>query len=338
MISMPHNVLITAASRRVALTRAFKQALMRRGGGRVIVTDVNPLSPAVQASDRAYQVPLASDPGYADEVLAICQAERVGLVIPTIDDELTLFGYAAAAFERAGVFVVVSPSDTTMLCSDKYQTCRTLAERGVSAAPSYLPSELPDDPAFPLFIKPRHGRGGIGATAARNRRELEFFLTYVDDPIVQQYLDGPEFTIDVLCDFAGRALSIVPRERVVIRAGVIDRGRTVNDPRLIALAQACVEALPFAGPINIQCRIVGGIPIVFEINPRFSGGIALTIESGADFPSMLLTLAAGEAVPPSIGRFDAGLWMTSYEASMFVHEDRIKLHTLRPARAVGEVA
>ena len=95
----------------------------------------------------------------------------------------------------------------------------------------WLPSTLPADVAFPLFVKPRGGRGSVGAYRVNDRRELEFFLSYVTDPIVQEYLDGPEFTLDVLCDFDGQPISVVPRERVVIRSGVIDRGRTKQDRR-----------------------------------------------------------------------------------------------------------
>jgi carbamoyl-phosphate synthase large subunit len=326
----PRNVLMTAASRRVPLVRAFRAALARQGGGAVIVTDVNALSPAVYAGDRAYLVPLTSDPAYLDEVLAICNAERIDLLIPTIDDELPVFGRAVARFAARGVQVVVSPEQTTRLCNDKYETCRVLADRGVSAARSFLPETLPGTSELPLFIKPRHGRGGVGAVVARTRRELAFFLDYVADPVVQEYLDGPEYTIDVLCDATGRALSVVPRERVVVRAGVIDRGRTVNDPALIDLALACTGAMRFAGPINIQCRVHRGRPTVFEINPRFSGGIPLTIAAGADFPDMLLRLHAGVDVPPAIGRFRDQFWMTNYEDSVFLPDDAVRLEPLRP--------
>lgn len=325
---MPVNVLITAASRRVPLVNAFRSALARTGGGRVVVTDVNALSPAVYAGDRAYLVPLTSDPAYLDEVLAICEAERIGMLIPTIDDELPIFSAAVERFAAAGVRVVVSPLASTELCNDKFETCRLLREKGVAAAESFVPATLPADPQFPLFIKPRGGRGSVGAVTVRTPRELDFFLDYVSDPVIQEYLDGPEFTIDVLCDFAGRPLSIVPRERVVVRAGVIDRGRTVNDPALIELARACTSALTFVGPINIQCRMKDGRPAIFEINPRFSGGIPLTIEAGADFPAMLLMLHAGRAVPPSIGRFRDQLWMTNYEASVFLDEARVRLEPL----------
>jgi carbamoyl-phosphate synthase large subunit len=332
------NVLITAASRRVPLVQAFRRALTEVGGGVVVVTDVNPLSPAVYASERAYRVPLCSDPSYIEEVLTICRAERIGMVIPTIDNELTLFGQEAERFAASGVRVVVSPVETTTLCNDKYATCRVIAGRGVTAAPSYLPGEIPDVPVFPLFLKPRYGRGGVGAYQIRNRAELEFFLGYVEDAIVQKYLEGPEFTIDMLCDFSGRPLSIVPRERVVIRAGVIDRGRTVKDPRLLDLGASCADALRFIGPINIQCRVVDGQPVVFEINPRFSGGIPLTIEAGADFPRMLLDLNAGRRLVPTIGKFRDNLWMSSYEASVFVDDDAVKLDRFTAPPAVADVA
>jgi carbamoyl-phosphate synthase large subunit len=332
------NVLITAASRRVPLVQAFQRAL-RPSGGKVIVTDVNPLSPAVRMADAAFRVSLASDAHYIREILSIASSERVNLVVPTIDDELPLFSAAIPQFNAAGIRVAVSPLWTTLLCNDKYATCRALEQHGIAAAPSFLPGTLPADVSLPLFIKPRWGRGGVGAFPVRSPRELAFFLDYVPEPLVQEYLEGPEFTIDMLCDFSGRPLAIVPRERVVIRAGVIDRGRTVKDPALIELAEACAATLPFAGAVNIQCRVVDGRPIVFEINPRFSGGIPLTIEAGGDFPAMLVRLAAGQRVKPAIGRFQDNLWMTNYEASVFLdgrcvalprHEDR--------AVVVGEVA
>jgi len=331
------NVLITAGSRKVALVHAFQRALRATGGGHVVVADVNPLSPAVHAADRAHQVPLSTDPMYLAAVAEICRVERIGLVVPTIDDELSVFAEQVEQFHDAGIAVAVSPLATSAICDDKYATCRTLAARGVEAVETRLPAELPIDPRFPLFIKPRVGRGGVFAYAVRNARELEFFLEYVPNPVIQTYLDGPEYTIDVLCDFEGEVLAVVPRERVVIRAGVVDRGRTVRIASLTELGLACTRAFRFHGAVNIQCRIVDGRPIVFEVNPRFSGGIALTLAAGADFPRMLVDLAYGRRVTPAIGRYRHDLWMTSYESSMFVDEAAVGFSTAAP-RIISEVA
>lgn len=333
------NILLTAGSRRVPLVHAFRNSLKSLGvTGSVIVTDVNPLSPAVHVADRSYRVPLATDPGYVEELLAICEAEGVRLAVPTIDDELPVFGASRDQFRSIGVTLACSPEATSTLCNDKYATCTKLIEKGVPAARSYLPAQLTDQMPLPLFIKPRVGRGAVGAFPVRTADELDFFLHYVESPIVQEYLSGPEFTIDVLCDFEGRPLSIVPRERVVIRAGVIDRGRTVNDRRLIALAEAACAAMPFAGPINIQCRMRGEQPVIFEINPRFSGGIPLTIQAGADFPNMLVKLAMGRKVEPALGAFRADLWMTSFESSFFLDGATLGLTSLNRDAEIGEVA
>ena len=129
----------------------------------------------------------------------------------------------------------------------------------------------------------------------------------------------------------------MPRERVVVRAGVMDRGRTVRDESLIQLGVGVAEALPFVGAVNIQCRIVAGRPVVFEINPRFSGGIPLTIAAGADFPSYLVELALGRRITPCIGRFRSDLWMTSYESAIFAGTSELATGRVPPA-VIGDVA
>ena len=336
---MSLNVLVTAASRRVPLVRAFRKAVASIGG-RVVVCDVNGLSPAVHVAHAAYKVPFSTDIDYLDAILDICRLERIGLLVPTIDDEIPLFGSTREHFEPLGVSVAASPEATARLCNDKYTLCERLRASGIAAAESWLPGALPADPTFPLFIKPRTGRGGVNAFPIRNQRELDFFLDYVPNPVVQEFLVGPEYTIDVLCGFDRIPRAIVPRSRVVIRSGVSDRGVTVADPTLVRLALDCTAALDFVGAVNIQCRVVNGKPTVFEINPRFSGGIPLTIAAGADFPKMLVDLVRGREVPSAIGRFRPGLWMTNYEESLYLDDAAIAalqpIDESRVAPAIGE--
>lgn len=327
------NVLITAGSRRVPLVRMFQRALAELClPGRVVVTDVNALSPAVHLADAAYRVPFATDAGYVDAVLDVCRRAEIRLVVPTIDDELPIFGQARERFDAAGIVLAVSPWKTTMTCNDKLATSEHLLARGVAAARTYLPADVPPTEPLPLFVKPRYGRGGVGAFPARTRGELAFFSTYVADAVVQEFLEGPEFTLDMMCDFSGRVLAVVPRERVVIRAGVSDRGRTVHDVRLLALAMQTARALTLVGAVNVQCRVVNGVPVIFEINPRFSGGIPLTVAAGADFPKMLVELATGREVAPTVGRFVDNLWMTSFESSLFLDESSLASALADPVR------
>ncbi len=132
---------------------------------------------------------------------------------------------------------------------------------------------------------PATAADSVNAFPVRTRAELEFFTGYVADAVVQEFLSGPEYTIDMLCGRDGRPISIVPRERTVIRAGVTDRGRTVCDARLIDIAERCAAALDFFGAVNVQCRIVEGVPSVFEINPRFSAGIRADDRGWRELPA-----------------------------------------------------
>jgi carbamoyl-phosphate synthase large subunit len=313
---------VTAASRRVALVRMLQGALARLSPhGRVVATDIDPFSPAVHLADVAEEVPRSDHPGYVDALLEVCDAHDVGVLVPTIDDELETIAEAAARFADVGVVVMAPTGDTARICRDKLRTAAHLERHGIRVASTWSADQvraLALQP--PLFIKPRRGRGSVGAFSIRTCDQLRFFLGYVPDPVVQEYLEGPEFTIDLFCDLQGRPISAVPRQRLVIRSGVTDRGRTVRSHELIDLAVRCAEVLEFRGAVNVQCRIVDGVPVIFEINPRFSGGIQLTVAAGADFAEWTIRVARGEAMRPRFGEFADGLRMSSHESSLFLTE------------------
>src|SRR5215831_14262551 len=111
------NVLITAASRRVPLVRSFRNAVEKRGHGRIITTDINPMSPALYFGHKHHIVPLTTDKYYIPIIESICDAEGVDLVIPTIDDELPIFGRVVDRFKQAGIAVAVASEQTSLVCN-----------------------------------------------------------------------------------------------------------------------------------------------------------------------------------------------------------------------------
>ncbi len=314
------NILITAASRRVPLIQAFMQALRRLNmNGNVITTDMSNRSPGLYFSSKHYIVPLTTDEQYIPIIKSICFKERIHLLIPTIDDEIPLFGDLKEDFLAMGTQIAVSSGRTGIICNDKYQTAQFLAESNIPVAHTWLPSELNfSELKYPVFLKPRTGRGSVNAYTINSERDLTFLIDYVPDPIVQEFLYGKEFTIDLLADFDGKVISVVPRERMVVRSGVTDRGQTVNHPSMIDLAIRTAEALKICGPANIQVKLHQNKATIFEVNPRFSGGIPLTIAAGADFPAWLIDMRRGRSPSACIGKFTEGLVMACYEAAIFL--------------------
>ena len=319
------NVLITAASRRISLIRAFQKSLERsEHPGNVVTVDADPLSPGLYLTDRHYIVPLSSSPSYKNAIIKICREENIGLVVPTIDEELVFFGKEKEDFKKKGIDVLVSSERTAHLCNDKYLTYQFFLDHHIPTPKTWLKAEVdPKAMDYPLFIKPRCGRGSVQAFPVKNEKELRFFLDYVNDPIVQPFLEGREFTIDVFCDRNGKCVSVVPRERLWIRAGVCDKGKTVKDVRLINYGIEIAEKLGVIGPANIQCKVKGDEIMFFEVNPRFSGAIQLTMESGADFPLFATKIFNHSELKPMIGEFKDGLIMLSYEDSLYIDNARI---------------
>jgi len=125
---------------------------------------------------------------------------------------------------------------------------------------------------------------------------------------------------------------------VLVTAGIVDRGRTVRSMKLIDLGLSCAGAMRFGGAVNIQCKMVDDRPVIFEINPRFSGGIPLTIAAGADFPRRLVDLVRGRPVAPALGRFPEDLWMSSYEMSVFIPGAAVGFTAAAACRSIPEVA
>ena len=290
------NVLITAASRRVPLVQAFQRALRATGGGLVIVTDVNPLSPAVHVADRC--VPRAARRPTRRTSTRSRDICRTRAHRPRRADDRR----RAAACSRGrsrGSRRRASASPCRRRRRRRSATTSTrpaalLAARGLPAAATCLPADAAGDRRASRCSS---SRASAAAASARfrcaTRASSSSSSTTSPDPVVQEYLDGPEFTIDVLCDFDGRPLldraaraRRHPRRRHRSRP---DGARPAPDRAGRRRARARCRS-PAPSTSSAASSTAGRS--VFEINPRFSGGIPLTIAAGADFPRMLVRARA----------------------------------------------
>src|SRR5665647_193280 len=112
------NVVITSASRKVSLIKAFKKAVSPVNGN-VIAMDTSPLSPSFYFSDQAYLVPPSNYESFLPLVLNFCREHNVKLVVPTRDEELLLFAEHVDEFKRVGTTVMISSPAAIRVCQDK---------------------------------------------------------------------------------------------------------------------------------------------------------------------------------------------------------------------------
>jgi len=322
---MEVNILITSVSRKVWLVKAFKDALRQEGiDGKVISTDINNLSAGLYVSNRHYLVPPSSDQNFIPTILGICKKDNIKLLIPTRDGELLLFAKSKEKFEKQGTHVMVSNPEIIEICNDKYKFYQFLTENNIPTPKTYLPHQINFSYVhYPLFVKSRYGSGSRSVFKVENEEELRFFINYVPNPVIQEFVNGREYTIDLLTDLNGKVLTVVPRERIEIFCGESYKGKTIKDIKMMEHAKNLAEKLGTIGHITIQCiKNDSGIKFI-EVNPRFGGGAILGIKSGANTPLLILRLISGKRIEPQIGEFRENLIMLRYTEDLFIQNGEV---------------
>jgi len=331
---MAFTVLRTAAGSPVApfVIKALKQI----PDVRVVAVDCDPLSCGFAFADRHYAVPRVDAAGFLDAMLEICRQESVDLLLPDLDEELGLLSAAQDRFLALGTRVVVSAPDAISECADKHRTFRLFRSRGIPTPETWLPEEVDGEALkFPVIVKPRSGRGSSGVFRAEGPEELEYSLARVTKPIIQEFVDGVEYTIDTMSDLEGNFLYCSVRQRLATDSGISIKGRTVVHAGIAEFARRIVEALPIVGPGCVQ-GIEGTEGIKFtEINPRLAGGAPLSIAAGAPILTDLVRLARGDrATGPAVYR--ANLLMLRFWEDVFVDEKSWNARDGQPAASLRD--
>ncbi|MFJ7680012.1 ATP-grasp domain-containing protein [Peribacillus sp. NPDC097198] len=323
------TVLFTSSGRRVSLIKHFKEVFKKISlNGKIITADCKRTSPAGFIADIHVIVPHVMSENYITTLLSICQKHNVSLIVPLIDIELEILSLHKNLFEEIGVTVLVSSPAVNEICLNKRKTSKFFIEAGFDTPKEYNINEIINqgNANYPLLIKPASGSSSIGVYKIYNKKELEFFSEYLDDPILQELIVGEEYTIDVLVDFKGNVITAVPRLRMETRAGEVSKGMTVRNHLLIEKTTEMVSKLHgLIGCITVQCFLTENREVKFiEINPRFGGGFPLSLEAGADFPRYLIESLLGIESNLNVDNWREGLVMLRYDESIFVDREEIE--------------
>jgi carbamoyl-phosphate synthase large subunit len=321
------KICLTSSGRRVELGKTLLHDARQLGqGAQVVAVDVAPqLSAACQWASASFAVPRCTAPDYVEKILAICRAEGVKILVPTIDTELPILSTAHERFRQAGVHLVISQPAAVQIARDKQLTAEVLAQAGV---PSPRTARLADFLSgltplnFPLILKQVDGSSSIGLHAAANLAELHALNLEVGRYVAQEKLEGPEYTVNCFVDSSGALRAVVPHCRIETRGGEVSKGVTERRSDLQKLAEQVVQAVPgLRGPFCFQVILTGDGPKVFEINARFGGGYPLAHAAGATFGKWIIEEALG--LPTSVhNNWQDGLLMLRYDAGVFVPQVR----------------
>ncbi|HYL27241.1 MAG TPA: ATP-grasp domain-containing protein [Candidatus Nitrosotalea sp.] len=315
------RVMITAAG--TVTAQSLIKAL--RDDGRVTFIaagDMDRLNATRPFVDEFVTLPPASDPIFAQRVLEAARRLEIDVLVPLIvESEFLPLDDARARFESIACRLALPSRRIVERTGDKLEFARFLDEIGVPGPQTQPYSDRIAPERFPVYLKPRRGSGSVGTARIESLHSLHEIAGGRSDLIVQEAVEGTEFTVDAFAASPGRVVAAVPRERIAIKAGVSVKGRTYHHPLIERIVRDVVEKSGLQGPANVQgmLRADGGFSII-EMNPRFSGTLALTTAAGINFASLLIDTFEGRTIPDLLGRHEDGLTMMRYWSEVF--EDR----------------
>jgi hypothetical protein len=237
-----------------------------------------------------------------------------------------VFEQARARFEQAGLVLVTGGMSmrTFDLVDDKSKFTAEAERAGLACVPAITASNAEEmfaayetlSASGEVCVKPAVGIYGQGfwrfkadadpfRSFADPDARVANFTTYMhaysegaNPPpmLVMPYMAGSECSVDMVCE-AGRVVAFVGRRKTGVHQIFQREGAAVE------LALKAAEHFQCDGIVNVQTKDdAEGQPHLLEINPRYSGGVGYTRETGVNLAGIFATRRLGLPEPATVWR------------------------------------
>ncbi len=257
----------------------------------------------------AYLIPYpnTSSKAFLERLQYIHQQEKIDVIIPTLDSELTVFQKIAPELKSLGIATFIPPKQITDRISKSQ-----LAEFCESENIPYPETIVIKDPGelkaavkkigFPLMIKGVYYEAYTCKSMEDVHQYFELLrLKWGLPMILQKKLDSEEFDVCCVSDTNGDLLGAVP----IRKTRLTDKGKawaavTLKNEQLMELSRRILKKLKWSGPCEVEIlkdKKTGEYNLI-EINPRFPAWIFLSTGADQNLPKMVIELAMGKTVSP----------------------------------------
>lgn len=313
------NILILSVGTRNKIVQYFKE---NNKDGKIIVTDMNILAPAIYEADKYYIVPRITDLNYIEIILEICRKEKINGILSLIDPELSLIAKNEKQFREMGVKIIGSTYELCEMALDKLQMYNFCKENRFKTAKSWNNLEEfrkdfgKKEVNFPVFVKPQCGSASIAISKVFDMETVELLFSHVKENeklMIQEFLDGQEIGADVYIDLiSGKVISIFTKKKLNMRAGETDKSVSFKDPKLFKLIEEFIIKTGYKGQVDIDIFEIDGEYYISEVNPRFGGGYPHAYECGVNHIKLILNNLIGKVNEEIIGQYEENVYMMKY--------------------------
>ena len=278
-----YSILILGASQmQIPAIRIGKEL-----GWRVIVADGNADAVGIPLADCFEHVDLKDREAMTDAARRHLEGEGLDGVFTAGTDFSATVAWVAEQLGLPGI-----PYQTALDASNKARMRRVFSSAGL-ASPRSVSLEKGDDPRsalaeleFPIVIKPVDNMGSRGVRRIDNEEELSSAFFDAADysrsgrVILEQYMDGPEFSLDALVYNGEIELCGIADRHIFYPPYFVEMGHTMPSnfaveerEMVIGLFFAGIRALGITlGAAKGDIKLSKNGPMIGEIAARLSGG------------------------------------------------------------------
>ena len=257
----------------------------------IIGADINEgyLIPTIGYLDAFYKVPPTKTSGYYEKIISICKKEKVGVILPSFDEDQKLFCPENPDLTALGIKSLGTKHKSLSIYADKIKTYKFMEAHNLPLPKLFQMSEISEDQVY--FIKPKNGCASVGARKICGN-ELLNFKEY-SNFLIQEVCSEPEYTLE--CFYWHNRLFSVARERIAAKSGVCVKARVFKDKKLHTIAEKFTAALETPLYFNLQfMNNSAGCPVITDVNLRLAGGMSLSYAAGWDEVSALADILLGK--------------------------------------------
>lgn len=261
----------------------------------IIGTDMSPDAAGLYRTDNGVLVPAATSADYTDYLVKLCRQRDVKAIFVGSDDELLTVAGAQTQIEKeSAARPLVGHIDLISKARDKWKTFEFCKINDLPHAASTLPpdrEEFAREFGFPLVIKPREGYGSTYFNLAENKEEMDYSIRAIENvgwhPVIQEFLPGEEFTTGITVDASAKKIMSSISIRKIIKHGQTYKAFVDDFATIRKSAEKFASKLGAKGAINIQAKLQGDKPTIFEVNPRFSASCPIRAVAGVNEPDIV---------------------------------------------------
>ncbi|WBB92357.1 ATP-grasp domain-containing protein [Verrucosispora sp. WMMC514] len=305
----------------------------------VVLAQESPATWEIRYADSVHRI--AADD--LTSVLLLARKESVDAVLTWEEDWIETAAATTSTLRLPG-----HPVPSARACRDKHRLRQAWAAAGVPSAQSVLVTDevqalrAAAELGYPVVVKPRSGTGGTGVRLVRSPADLARAYAGAagaDGALVQEYLDGPQISVESVLVHSGRLQVVAAGSRHAGPGpGLATASRLISVPQQaehLASVRRAVDAAHAAlglceGVTHTEVRLTADGPRLIGLNARLGG----------DLISRLVPLATGvdlvaAAVDTALGRQPRLRHMRRRTAGIiFRYGDTVEdtVPTSRPAR------